>query len=141
LSSMSCNEANQKSFSSVGSTHLRKTHGPIGEILWIKGQGFESRLLPTPVGAPLSLESCRSYSLWGEQWLVPKDTRVQVKLASLNVKQSPKVAKVAQRYHVHMNLKRCAEDINDEGMADMASYENGSMDSDNDEQRECLGEA
>ncbi|GKA98430.1 hypothetical protein Tco_0826367 [Tanacetum coccineum] len=66
---------------------------------------------------------------------------MHVKLASLNVKQSPQVAKVAQRYHVDMNLKRCAEDINDEGIADMASYENGSMDSDNDEQRECLGEA
>ncbi|GJQ95193.1 RNA-directed DNA polymerase, eukaryota, reverse transcriptase zinc-binding domain protein [Tanacetum coccineum] len=26
-----------------------------GEILWIKGQGFESRLLPTPVGAPLAM--------------------------------------------------------------------------------------
>ncbi|GJZ15355.1 hypothetical protein Tco_0551032 [Tanacetum coccineum] len=50
----------------------------------------------------------------------------KVKLASLNVKQSPQVVKVAQRCHVHMNLKRCAEDINDEGIADMASYENGS---------------
>ncbi|GJR37241.1 hypothetical protein Tco_0964931 [Tanacetum coccineum] len=64
----------QKGFSSVG-THLPKTHGPTGEILWIKGQGFESRLLPTLVGAPLGQESCQSYSLWGGKWLVPKGTR------------------------------------------------------------------
>ncbi|GJY47001.1 retrovirus-related pol polyprotein from transposon TNT 1-94 [Tanacetum coccineum] len=49
--------------------------GPLERFCGYNVKGSESRLLPTLVGTPQSQESCRSYSLWGGQWLVPKGTR------------------------------------------------------------------
>ncbi|GJU38209.1 early flowering 4-like protein [Tanacetum coccineum] len=52
-----------KGFASVH-THLQKIHGRTEKILKIKGQGFESRILPTPVGARLARRVAGAISLW-----------------------------------------------------------------------------
>ncbi|GJZ30036.1 hypothetical protein Tco_0575083 [Tanacetum coccineum] len=64
------------------STRLCKTYGHTGETLWNKRLVVESWLVSLQVSGPGELPG---YSLWGEQWLVPKSTQDQGVPADLHL--------------------------------------------------------